>query len=73
MSVTTIVKNEPTTAPQIPASSGSRESPAVKKRVLNFLYPQLYRFWELFSYFFDLIITDAGEITVGFIKAVLLV
>ena len=36
ISVTTIVKKEPATAPKMPASSGSRESPAVKNRVLNF-------------------------------------
>ena len=30
-SVTSNMKNDPTVAPQIPASSGSRESPAVKK------------------------------------------
>ncbi len=34
-SVTTSVRNEPTTAPQTPASSGSRESPDVRKRVLK--------------------------------------
>ena len=33
--VTTSAKKEPTTAPRIPASSGSRESPAVKKVALK--------------------------------------
>ena len=31
------VRNEPTTAPQTPASSGSRESPEVRKRVAKTL------------------------------------
>ena len=34
-SVTSMVKNDPTAAPQMPASSGSRLSPAVKKVVLK--------------------------------------
>ena len=33
--MTTRAKKEPTTAPRMPASSGSRESPAVKKVVLK--------------------------------------
>ena len=43
-SVTIMVRNEPTTAPQMPASSGSRLAPVKKKIVLNLLWTRFCAF-----------------------------